>query len=178
MRITRHPSALQPQKWIFAAFTDVLASIPYGEISVSMLCRRAGIDRRTFYRYFDNKEDVLRAYLDTTYNEYADEIRAMDSTDKTAYVERFFSFWNEEHIGIINALRRDGLLHLAFASDNRYFMEVEDILDEKLGRTADRYARLFCAGGLISVLLAWVAGGRVEPPEEMAALLAKCYNLG
>ncbi len=178
MRITRHPSALQSQKWIFAAFTDVLASIPYGEISVSMLCRRAGIDRRTFYRYFDNKEDVLRAYLDTTYNEYADEIRAMDSTDKTAYVERFFSFWNEEHIGIINALRRDGLLHLAFASDNRYFMEVEDILDEKLGRTADRYARLFCAGGLISVLLAWVAGGRVEPPEEMAALLAKCYNLG
>ena len=178
MRITSHPSALQSQKWIFAAFTDVLASIPYGEISVSMLCRRAGIDRRTFYRYFDNKEDVLRAYLDTTYNEYADEIRAMDSTDKTAYVERFFSFWNEEHVGIINALRRDGLLHLAFASDNRYFMEVEDILDEKLGRTADRYARLFCAGGLISVLLAWVAGGRVEPPEEMAALLAKCYNLG
>ena len=173
MRITKHPSALQSQKWIFAAFADLLASIPYGEISVCMICRRAGIDRRTFYRYFDNKEDVLKSYLDTTYNEYADEIRAMDSTDKTEYVERFFSFWNEEHVAIINALRRDGLLHLAFSSDNRYFMEVEDILAGKLGRTVDRYARLFCDGGLISVFLAWIAGGRVESPKEMAAILAK-----
>ena len=173
MRITRHPSALQSQKWVFAAFADLLASIPYGEISVSMICRRAGIDRRTFYRYFDNKEDVLRSYLDATYNEYADEIRALDSTDKTEYVRRFFSFWNEGHVAIINALRRDGLLHLAFASDNRYFMEVEGILAEKLGRTVDRYVKLFRDGGLISVFLAWIAGGRVEPPEEMAAMLTK-----
>ncbi len=173
MRVATHPSALQSQKWVFAAFAELIASIPYGDISVTMICKRAGIDRRTFYRYFDNKGDVLRSYLDATYAEYVDEILSIDSTDTAEYVERFFSFWKEEHIVFINALRRDGLLHLAFAADNRYFVEVDALLAGKLGRKIDRYAALFCDGGLISVFLAWIAGGRVEPPEQMAAMLAK-----
>ena len=36
----------------------------YGEISVSDLCEQAGISRKSFYRYFGNKDGCLCALLD------------------------------------------------------------------------------------------------------------------
>jgi hypothetical protein len=97
----------------------------------------------------------------------------MDSTNLIDYLTLFFAFWDEEHIAFINALQRDGLLHLAFATNGRYLVEVNAILDKKLGRKSTRHETVFRSGGLVSVFSAWIANGRAESPEEMAAMIAK-----
>lgn len=59
---TNNPIALQSQKWIIQALLDLMQIMNYDKISVSEICRKAQLDRRTFYRNFDSKNDVLEQY--------------------------------------------------------------------------------------------------------------------
>ena len=38
------------------------------DISISELCDNAGIGRASFYRNFDSKEDILRAYINQLFD--------------------------------------------------------------------------------------------------------------
>ena len=46
-----------------AALLELLRERPLGEISVSQLCEKAGVGRTSFYRNFQEKEDILRAHI-------------------------------------------------------------------------------------------------------------------
>jgi len=51
------------KSWIFDAIMLLMDEIPYKKINVSDICEKAGIARPTFYRYYDDKDDVLFEYL-------------------------------------------------------------------------------------------------------------------
>lgn len=43
---------------------ELLQTRSFSQVRVSELCRRAGVPRKTFYRYFDSKEDIIRYLAD------------------------------------------------------------------------------------------------------------------
>lgn len=49
---------------ILAAFTALVARSSYGAVSVEQICQEANVSRRTFYRYFEDKQAALRAVLE------------------------------------------------------------------------------------------------------------------
>ncbi len=55
----------QRQQHIIETLISLMQTNTYDEISVSTLCEHAEIPRKTFYRYFDSKEDLLQATLDS-----------------------------------------------------------------------------------------------------------------
>ena len=79
------------------AFIDALLALmnekPYSEITVTELSERAQYDRRTYYRYFDNKDEVLYLYCASLLSDMAEIM-----TDKGEYTPQagflaFFEFW-------------------------------------------------------------------------------------
>jgi AcrR family transcriptional regulator len=56
------------KSWIFDALMLLMDEKPYNKITVSDICERAGIARPTFYRNFDDKDDVIFGYLMNTVN--------------------------------------------------------------------------------------------------------------
>lgn len=59
-----NPIAQQSQRWIVQALLDLMGKEEYDRISVTRICSKAGLDRRTFYRNFESKNDVLEHYID------------------------------------------------------------------------------------------------------------------
>ena len=55
---------------ITAAILSLLEEKPLSEISISELCDQAGVGRASFYRNFQEKEDVLRAYIKGLFDEW------------------------------------------------------------------------------------------------------------
>ena len=47
------------------ALLELLEEKPLADISVSELCDRAGVGRTSFYRNYQEKEDILRARVST-----------------------------------------------------------------------------------------------------------------
>ena len=56
----------QQQAVFEKTFLQMLLERNYDDITVSDLCRRAGLSRKIFYRLFERKADVLYSLIDHT----------------------------------------------------------------------------------------------------------------
>ena len=56
------------KSWIFEAVMLLMDEKPYEKITVSDIADKAGIARPTFYRYYNDKDDVIFEYLMNTFN--------------------------------------------------------------------------------------------------------------
>ena len=55
------------KSWIFEAIILLMDEKPYSKITVSDITEKAGIARQTFYRNFNDKDDVIFEYLVNTF---------------------------------------------------------------------------------------------------------------
>lgn len=60
------------QKYFIDALLTLMEEKSYEDISVSELAERAQYDRRTFYRYFKSKDDILCLYYAELLHEMAE----------------------------------------------------------------------------------------------------------
>ena len=88
----------QRQRALEQGLLEALADQPYEKITLTELCRRLNVPRKTFYRYFPTKEDCLLALIDHTLSDCNDiALRGWDgSTTLDEPVQlRFFTYWIE-----------------------------------------------------------------------------------
>ena len=52
------------QRWIENGLLELMQERKFEDVTVTDLCRHLNLSRRSFYRYFDNMEDVLDCLLD------------------------------------------------------------------------------------------------------------------
>ena len=113
MNNTKNPTALQSQRWILQALLDTMEEKNYDKITVSEICRTAELDRRTFYRNFNSKQEVLEQYIEQLCREYMAAFCKLDKPDKESATLLFFQFW-KEHLQFIRNLQRCGLESYVF----------------------------------------------------------------
>jgi len=144
------------------------------DITVSDLCDRMGIPRKSFYRYFSSKEGALSALLDHTLLEFESGSRDVffggQGLEKT--LEWFFRFWKEQK-RLLDALERSGLSgHLVLRAIEYAKMSAGTPLrfmlnEEKLAR---EYGTSFMVCGLMAMVLQWHHNGYPLQPQQMAAI--------
>ena len=72
---TRNSELCQQTKDSIAnAAVDLLLAEPEAELSVTRLCRQAGVSRNAFYRNFDAVEEVVGYYLRSRWIRYASSL--------------------------------------------------------------------------------------------------------
>lgn len=146
----------------------MLQSCNFEDITVSELAKRANIPRRTFYFYFDTKEDVLNALFDHTMMEYA----TFKPEGITNVWERFFEFCLVKK-DFLDTLQRCKL-NSTFFLRSILMMETEpDILQEGFEvnmKKMTRQTMLFIISGLTTLVLDWNLRGCRETPAEMAQI--------
>lgn len=148
---------------------------PYQDISVSQLCQLSGLSRKTFYRLFENKEDVLVALIDHTLMEYEYFVGPSDSIGRDILNEpmNLFAFWrrNKQLLDILDKTNKTALL---------LDRTVDHILREQrevrahFGVDQEPYAEdalLFYISGMMSLVIRWYQSGFARPESEMADLL-------
>ena len=54
----------QSREWIAEAFFNLLKKKKYESITVSEIVKKADLSRRTFYRVFENKYDIIKYMLE------------------------------------------------------------------------------------------------------------------
>lgn len=158
------------QKWLEQGLLQAMGEKPYEEISISDLCDQMGIPRKSFYRYFSNKDGALFALLDHTLMEFTQT----DSSNRAlGDLERFFAFWYENRL-LLDALIRNRLSGLlverATAHAFRERMMPAYLLkqDEK----SQQMALTFAICGLLSMVMQWHQDGYGDTPAHMAKLAA------
>ena len=63
MNKTNHKIVLQSKDWLMQALFELMQKQSYDSITITKLCQKADLSRRTFYRLFNSKDDVLNEKL-------------------------------------------------------------------------------------------------------------------
>lgn len=112
MLATNNPTALRSQKELIDALISLMKETPYSEISVKQILLESKLSRKTFYRNFNDKNDLLNAYLDTLLNEYSLNLR-----ENNDYI-----FTNIMHVISSFILKNKDTLKLFWENDLEYLI--------------------------------------------------------
>jgi AcrR family transcriptional regulator len=63
-----HPSSNISKNMLAQGLMELLEEKEYKAITITQLCEQAKIARRTFYRHFESKEDILSYYISCIIN--------------------------------------------------------------------------------------------------------------
>lgn len=86
----------QTRQWLEEALFDLLATKKsLQNISIAELSEHAQIARRTFYRYYHSKEEVLTNYLDRLILDYISKLQTEKLTNFEDLVNLFFHYWSQ-----------------------------------------------------------------------------------
>ena len=166
-------TALQSQKQTSEAMIFLLREKPFAQITVSELCRLAGISRQTFYSLFSGREDVMVFTLQAQYCEdlspdVPDEPAGRDETLR--WLCRSYSTYILRHKALIRLLVENRIDYLLYDSLFDALMRCDCLL-EGVDPCTRRYAAGFLAGGVTSVARCYAQEGCTSSGSRLESLL-------
>ena len=162
------------RQWIVEALLQLMETMPFREISITDLTRKAGVSRLTFYRNFESKEDALRLHYRQVFRKYLEHLdQKCAATPKDALALCYRDWKNEEHE--IRLMLQNHLEQLIYEPFEEY---LEVLLTKyRIGTRLSRNQKRFLVGGLYFSMLDWVEHPQHATPEERAAGILSMLNL-
>lgn len=169
----------QTQEWIISALLSLMNKKNYREITIVDIVSEAHIGRRTFYRYFRSKDDILLLYSNVIMKDFAEIILSKNEMTLYSVSLSYFEFWNK-HLDLLILLRKSNMLY--FIGDRlpelmvKVAVMVEHSNPDEVAFTKDNqdsyyYAHFFNIGGYWSITTRWLEKEHRESPEEMAKII-------
>lgn len=166
-------TALQSQRQIAQAMMLLIQQKPYRQISVSELCKAAGISRQTFYSLFTSRENVMVFTLQAQYCD-APEIRrpehACGSGSALQWLCRGYSEYMLRNRQLIKVLVDNRIDHLLYDSFFEAMRDCECFLPN-VDPCTRSYAASFYAGGIACVARRYAQEGCTTTAGDLEALL-------
>lgn len=160
----------QSGRMIESALFALMKEKDFAQITVSEIVSRADVARRTFYRLYNNKEDVLQCCFDRLCQEYCNTYHALKTYDLKQIPEEYFSFWYK-YKDVLLLLHRCGLDERLYYAIGRASAEVVENRIGGSGGIDSRETEIFAdysTGGFILLLHRWVSEEMREEPQQYA----------
>ena len=132
-------------------------------ISISELCDNAGIGRASFYRNFNNKEDILKIYINKLFYGWKNDWEKNNNIPLSSLIGMIFEHF-EQHKTFYHLLSERHLTYL-LKDVILDIMELKPNLPK-----GDAYAKAFVAYSLYGWIEVWFQRGMQESAEEMKQL--------
>ena len=161
----------EKQRRLEQSFLELLQTKLYDDISVSELCEKSGVSRKTFYRLFDSKADVLYALVDHTLMDFESFVTPPDV--KEGEFHRFLAYLRCQK-PLLDALIKNNISTLLTERSLRLILTENKENLQLFGIKEDDYTRemmLFYFSGMFSLFLDWHISGFARPIDEMCDIL-------
>jgi len=174
MNKTNGKIAEQSKRKLAQALLRVMEQYDYPEITVTQIAQEARLSRKTFYRLFSGKDQVLSLIFEDLFQECFAQLKARNIHHYWDAMQVFFDFW-EERKDLLFLLRKNGLLPRVFEQSCQYAMQVfEFVRSKELAASFALplpYLLAYSIGGMHSMLLKWVESGMDVPSAELISTL-------
>lgn len=169
-------TAMASQRQIAEAMMRLIREKPYAQITVSELCKSAGISRQTFYTLFSSRENVVTFTLQAQYC-YAPEPPQFKTEEACGLRQlcRGYSNYiirNRDFLRLLVENRIDYLLY-----DSLYeALKACDCFLNTVDPCTRRYAASFYAGGVSCVARRYALEGCATSPDQLEELLMTLFT--
>ena len=170
MNTTNGRIAKESKEKFACAILRVMEVYNFREITVSQLALEAGLSRKTFYRLFRDKEEVLSHIFEGLYVECFGKIKAQNIQHYWDVVQCYFDFWEGKR-ELLTLLGKSNLLGVLFDGAYRYSFEVfayirtKDVADQFAAQLP--YFLAYSVGGMQSMLIKWIENDMAMPSRML-----------
>ena len=169
MNTTTNPSAIRSRNEITKALLKLMQKHPYNEITVSQIVMETDLVRKTFYRNFNSKDDVLDSIINSAIIEYTDALIESDEDPLTV----IFAFC-EKNKKLLKLLHKNNMLYLLLLKLNETLPKISGTTDKEKNPFAKLmtglepdYLIAFNIGAVWNVIFKWVDRGMTDSPEKI-----------
>ena len=161
---------------------ELMREKPVGKITPTELCRRAGLNRNTFYAHYLSPESLLTSIEDEL---YAEINRSLKDSPMNGDLQLMLT----EILQVIKKNR--GLCKVLFSErgDKDFLRRIVNIAREKsiaawreAGMTEEggvmEMLYSYTASGIVAVIERWIGEDAGQSPEEIARFIAKATAYG
>ena len=157
----------QVKESLRTALTILMKEKRYDSISVSELCKKAGVSRAAFYNNFSALSDVFAEIARTLISEINEKIQPFQRNNSREWYERFFELVKLNSAVYAIIVLSEGLKEKYLEVSNEIIL-AHDWIDEK-----EKCRRLIFNGAIQNVAFRWIRDGMKLSRKEIAAW---CYG--
>ena len=168
------------QRYIEQVFFELMKKKNYNSITITELCLACDMPRKTFYRYFDSKDDTLYALIEHTMMDF--EGFKTRSTEKNRTLkkefEKFYLFWyeNRELLDIFHKNDLFGkLFEIAINFPINDIINISKFLPDETHQIKNEFFK-FAVCGLTMTVIEWYKDGFRKSISEMADISSKILS--
>ena len=180
-KLCKTEQSTKRQRAIENALLDLMSKKQFQEISITELCEKLSMPRKTFYRYFDSKEDTLYALIEHTMSEYQSFPASPNQEGLrtlTGEIENYYKFWIC-HKPLLDALHRNNMLEKILEVSVSF--PVKDMVSLKKFLPDDsEWARekifKFAVCGLCFQMIDWYKSGFKTSISDMARISCRTLS--
>ena len=179
MNTTNGKIAEQSKRKFANALLVALERYDYKEITITQLAVESKLSRKTFYRLFADKDDVLSYLFEDLYKECFEQIKSQHTQYYWDIVQCYFDFW-ENRKSLLLLFKQSNLLPVLFDGAYNYSFSIFEYI-----RTKDvaehlslelPYLLAYSVGGMHSMLLKWVENDMTVPSVTLIEQLKNGYH--
>lgn len=163
-------SALRSQHRIADALFSLMQRKSFQQITVTELCEEAEIGRKTFYRNFELKEDVVEFRLDDLCARYKGEIQGMTVEGQLRHHLEFVHRNAEYFI----ALYRNGFYQMAREKFAVLLPETMPVWTDD--PVEQQYRSQYIVAGIEAIEQVWVTRGFRESIDEVVDIVSRAHE--
>lgn len=151
-------------------FVELLQTQELSRISVSDICKKADLNRSTFYANYLDVYDLADQIRKELEDEFSELFSGYDTAEERSGALRMFTHIKE------NQLFYKTYFKLCY--DEKHLINVYDPrqAQESFENQDLKYHIEFFRNGLNAIIKLWLSGGCQESPEEMARILQQEYR--
>lgn len=153
---------------LLTGLLDLMEKKDFSTISITELCQHAKVGRKTYYRHYNSKHDILTHYLHILMLESIDYMNKRSQTNLKSILNSYFHFW-QSYSDLIKHLRKHQLCYLMILVCENYF-EGPHLTDNKMTFLTDmpRTTAVFIFSGATRIVQKWIYDDMKISASEMA----------
>jgi len=179
MNPSQNPSAIRSKKEITDTLLQLMNTYSYNDITVKQIILESQIARKTFYRNFLSKDDVLNAYIDSIMQQYIYSLQQLPNCQLSNILDLIFKFCFQNQ-GLLFQLRDNHLMHLLLHKWNIFIPMMHDQIvnpDHPMFQafSAEQidYMIAFNVGAIWNVIMKWIENDMKDTPDMIKTTLLK-----
>jgi len=145
---------------------QLILSKNYDDITVKEICDNSKVSRMTFYRFYNNKDDVLIEYTDERFADFFSIVQNIPNIDDERFLLEALKYIDKYKVSINYLIRahREFLLLEQFNSYAKYLAaKYQNTLDITITEDGIR----LLTGGFLNFIMQWIISEPNKTPEEM-----------
>jgi AcrR family transcriptional regulator len=162
---------------LYDGLVELIQSTPLNKITVKELVETSNVGRRTFYRHFDEIEDIMRWRSDQVFDDMIQHMLAYiekhGNESRTMLLRPILRYFNQ-HSEIIELLIQADRLDIMMASFHRAVapFKASAMTLFEVDKAFIDYDVTIRIGIVINILVRWIETGKQHPPDELADTLS------